>query len=67
MVVVDGFLSATEIGALLGISRQRVDQIARADAEFPDPIAVLSGIRVWKRSDVEEWALARGRLEKGEG
>ena len=60
---VDGLISATEIGALLGVSRQRVDQIAKADESFPNPIAVLRGIRVWTLADVDRWAREKGRIK----
>jgi len=47
---------------LLGISRQRVDQIAKADPTFPEPVAILSGIRVWETADIEAWAREKGRI-----
>jgi predicted DNA-binding transcriptional regulator AlpA len=56
-------MSAAEIATLFRISRQRVDQIAKADATFPEPVAILSGIRVWETEDVERWARAAGRLK----
>jgi prophage regulatory protein len=46
----------TEIAAMLDLSRQRVDQIVRADASFPEPVAVITAGRIWRRSDVERWA-----------
>jgi predicted DNA-binding transcriptional regulator AlpA len=51
-----------EISALLGVSRQRVDQITRTDPAFPSPVAELHAGRVWLRSDVEEWARMTGRI-----
>ena len=55
-------LAATaEIAAMLGISRQRVQQLARR-GDFPEPYDVLLGGRVWLRSDVEAWARTHGRL-----
>jgi predicted DNA-binding transcriptional regulator AlpA len=56
-------MSAAEIATLLRISRQRVDQIAKADATFPEPVAILSGIRVWETAAVEKWARETGRLK----
>jgi predicted DNA-binding transcriptional regulator AlpA len=50
-----------EIGDLLGVSRQRADQLSRLE-EFPEPVAVLSAGRVWRRADVEAWARETGRL-----
>ena len=52
---------ATEIGRLLGISRQRVQQLA-AQPGFPEPVAVLAMGKVWREDDVIAWAKARGRL-----
>jgi prophage regulatory protein len=53
-------VGVTEIGDLLGVSRQRADQLTRTEA-FPDPVAVLSAGRIWRRADVEAWARATGR------
>ncbi len=50
-----------EIAAMLGVSRQRVQQLARS-GDFPEPYDVLAGGRVWLRSDVEAWARTHGRI-----
>lgn len=50
-----------EIAELLGVSRQRVQQLA-ARPDFPTPVAVLHMGKVWRRSEVEKWATATGRL-----
>jgi prophage regulatory protein len=53
---------SAEIAAMLGVSRQRVQQlIARPD--FPKPDAVLAMGKVWRRADVLAWAKAHGRLD----
>jgi predicted DNA-binding transcriptional regulator AlpA len=54
-------VSTPEIAALLGVTRQRADQLAR-QVGFPAPLAELAIGRVWKRSDVVEWGKANGRL-----
>jgi predicted DNA-binding transcriptional regulator AlpA len=54
-------MGVTEIGELLGVSRQRADQLSRTD-EFPAPEAELASGRVWARAAVEKWAKATGRL-----
>jgi prophage regulatory protein len=54
-------VGVTEIGDLLGVSRQRADQLTRIEA-FPEPVAVLSAGRIWRRADVEAWARETGRL-----
>jgi predicted DNA-binding transcriptional regulator AlpA len=56
-------MGLTEIADLLGVSRQRVDQIVKKDPGFPTPEAVLIGGRIWKRGDVEAWARRTGRIK----
>ena len=56
-------VGATEIAAMLGVTRQRVGQIAREDATFPTPSAWLATGRVWETEAVEAWARAAGRLK----
>jgi prophage regulatory protein len=51
----------TEIAEMLGVSAQRVDQLARRD-DFPEPVAVLAAGRIWRRGDIERWARGTGRL-----
>jgi prophage regulatory protein len=54
-------VGAAEIAAMLGVSRQRVQQlISRPD--FPKPDAVLAMGKVWRTEDVQAWAKAHGRL-----
>jgi hypothetical protein len=36
-------------------------QLTRTEG-FPEPVAVLSAGRIWRRVDVEAWARASGRL-----
>ena len=33
------------------------------DPAFPEPTAILSGIRVWVTADVEKWARKAGRIK----
>ena len=47
-------VGSAEIAAMLGVSRQRVNQLASAP-DFPPPVADLSAGRVWTRSSVEAW------------
>ncbi len=55
-------IGATEIAALLGVSRQRVNQLAHAEG-FPKPVGKLRQARIWNREDVEAWARQTGRLK----
>ncbi len=54
-------MGLTEIAAFLGVSPQRVDQLA-AGADFPEPTAELAAGRIWTREDIEGWAKSAGRL-----
>lgn len=54
-------VSVTEIAALLGVSRQRVNQLIQAYGDFPLPEAELAIGRVWLRESVERWAAEHAR------
>lgn len=43
-----------EVAAFLGVSRQRVLQLAARD-DFPRPVAVLKMGQVWRAEDVRQW------------
>jgi len=51
----------TEIAEMLGLTRQRVDQLVRSDDTFPTPQATISAGRVWSRHSVEDWARKEDR------
>lgn len=48
----------SEAAAILGVSKQRVDQLRKKDA-MPEPLAVLRATPVWERSAVEQYAQER--------
>ncbi len=48
-------MGAAEIGKRLGVSRQRVSQIAAQDPTFPKPVAELAAGRIWHTEDIERW------------
>ena len=56
-----------EIAAIVGVTRQRIDQLSR-EKGFPDPWAELMTGRIWRDSDIREWAanrkVTRGRPKK---
>lgn len=60
----DELLAISGVAKLLGVSKQRADQLSR-EKGFPDPAAdVDTGGRVfraWRRDDIEVWASAKGR------
>lgn len=57
----DFLMGATEIAELLGVTRQRVQQLAKTD-EFPKPYDVLTMGAVWLKVDIEQWARDTGRI-----
>lgn len=63
-VVPDDLLAISGVAKLLGVSKQRADQLSR-ERGFPDPAADIDTggrvFRAWSRDEVEAWALARGR------
>jgi len=51
----------TEIAEMLGVSRQRADQLSRTRG-FPDPVTKCLPLpRLWRAIAVEEWANENGR------
>jgi predicted DNA-binding transcriptional regulator AlpA len=51
----EGLMGLAEVADLLGVSTQRVDQLAHRE-DFPRSIAELKGGRIWRRRDIEAWA-----------
>ncbi|MET0416711.1 MAG: AlpA family phage regulatory protein [Actinoplanes sp.] len=47
-------VGAHEIRALLGVSRQRVYQLAKRP-DFPKPFAELAQGKIWNLTDIEKW------------
>jgi hypothetical protein len=58
-------VGVTEISKLLGVSRQRADQITRTYNDFPAPDADLASGRVWSRTRVEKWIKAHPDRKPG--
>lgn len=58
-------VGAAEIGRMLGVGRQRVQQLIKSD-DWPEPEVTLEMGKVWKRADVEAWARSHGRAVNGE-
>ena len=53
-----------EVAEMLGVSRQRVSEIAQTDPTFPEPEVVLRSGRVWNRRKIERWAEKRDRRRR---
>lgn len=49
-----------EIAKLLGVTRQRADQLSRTKG-FPEPVAELATGRIWYRAEAVAWAKESGR------
>jgi prophage regulatory protein len=54
-------VGAQEVAEMLGISRQRLTQLA-SRPDFPPPVAELAQGRVWETAAIREWARKTGRL-----
>jgi len=54
VAVMHHLMGAAEIGSRLSVSRQRVQQLT-SRRDFPEPIAILGGRKVWQTEDVERW------------
>jgi predicted DNA-binding transcriptional regulator AlpA len=52
-------VGVAEVAQMLGVSRQRVHQIAKSAKDFPKPEAFLSAGKVWSKDKIEAW-LASG-------
>jgi len=57
-------LSIGEIAKLYGVARMSAHRYTRRD-DFPEPLAVTSGGRVWLRRDVERWGREHLPLQTG--
>jgi hypothetical protein len=53
-------VTAAEIGRRLGITRQRVQQLAN-EGGFPEPLGRVGHYIVYRWRDVEAWANSNGR------
>ena len=52
-----------DISELLGVSRQRVQQIVNTKG-FPDPVATVNRrTRMWDRAAVLDWVAGQGRYD----
>ena len=51
---VQDLVGASEIAKLLGVTRQRVNQLAK-EPSFPAPVAQLGLGAVWRTEDVLRW------------
>jgi predicted DNA-binding transcriptional regulator AlpA len=57
-------VGVSEIAEMMGVSRQRVDQITRSASGFPQPEVVLKAGKIWSRKAVEAWLQSHPRPTK---
>jgi hypothetical protein len=57
------FVQQAQIAYMLGVSRQRVDQLTR-EKGFPDPAGRLPTGRIWSTDAIVRWAWSKGRSVK---
>jgi predicted DNA-binding transcriptional regulator AlpA len=63
-VDVDALVGAPDIAERLGVAHtETVHNWIRRYADFPQPVAIVSGVRVWNWPDVRAWAKRTGRLK----
>lgn len=55
-----GLVGAQEVGALLGVSRQRIHQL-RQEGRLPEPLFSLAATPVWSAAGIEAFAERRDR------
>ena len=53
-------LTGAEVARRIGVSRQRVSQLA-ATSRFPKPLSNVGGYLVWRWGDISDWATLHGR------
>lgn len=70
--VAEALVGLTEVGAMLGVSRERAHQLVDSYQDFPPPVAVVGTRRGWDPVQVEQWFSAHpvrppGRPKKQPG
>ena len=58
----EDLMGQAEIAALLGVTKQRAQQLYKA-GKLPEPLGVVAMGPVWLKEDIETWARETGRIE----
>lgn len=58
-------VSGAEIARRLGVSRERVRQLAEEPGRFPAPIGMTGKSRAWRWGDIADWTSGGGRRGPG--
>lgn len=61
---VEYLVGAAEIGELLAVDHNTINQWRLRHDDFPQPVRTLTAGNVWDARDVVGWAVATGRLER---
>lgn len=59
------FISTGELMTLWGVARQTLDEYQRRWEDFPVPVLVLPGRKIWLVGDIRSVAVAHGRKLPG--
>jgi hypothetical protein len=59
---INALVGPAEVADLFGVRVNTVAQWRHRFLDFPEPARTISGISVWWRQDIEDWALDHGRL-----
>lgn len=61
----DELVGTPEVASILGVSRERVRQLAETPGHFPSPVATIRDTRVWRWGDIADWITVGGRRKSG--
>ncbi len=62
MVDAENLVGTAEIAERLGISYRLVHNWLNRYEDFPEPLSIIGGLRVWDWPDIEAWVKSTGRL-----
>jgi len=61
----DELLSGADVARELGISRERVRQLATTKGHFPSAFARVGSAKLWRYGDIADWLAIGGRRKSG--
>ena len=64
VVVPEDLVGVAEAAEILGVGRQQVHRLSRRN-DFPEPLAELKSGKIWRRADVERWAMEHADRRPG--
>lgn len=57
-------VNQTDAGDILGVTRQRVEQLKRESKDFPEPVYAKDRTFLWRRDDIRRWGRDAGYLKR---